>query len=157
MRILSIVVTAPVLLTIIGATATARAAEKRISRDDLPAAVQKAADEQAQVATVRGYSKEVENGQLEYEVQMVTNGHTKDVSIAPDGRVLEVEEQVDIANLPGDVNSGLRARAKTGKITKVESIKKGGTLVAYEAQIVSAGRRWEVQVGPDGGRLDHEE
>lgn len=157
MRIFSIVVTAPMLLTIVGATATARAAEKRVSRDDLPVAVQKAADEQAQGATVRGYSKEVENGQLEFEVQMISNGHTKDVSIAPDGRVLEVEEQVDIANLPGEVKSGLQAQAKAGKITKVESIKKGGTLVAYEAQIASADRRWEVQVGPDGRRLDHEE
>jgi hypothetical protein len=51
------------------------------------------------------------------------------LKIAPDGRVLEVEEQVDIANLPGEGISGLRAQAKAGKITKVESIKKGGTLV----------------------------
>jgi hypothetical protein len=157
MRILSIFATASVLLTIIGATAMARAVEKRISRDNLPAAVRKTADEQAKGATVRGYSKEVENGQLEFEVQMVTNGLTKDVSIAPDGRVLEVEEQVDVKSLPGEVKFGLRTEAKQGKITKVESLTKDGKLVAYEAQVVISGKRSEIQVGPKGKRLDHEE
>jgi len=157
MRIWSIVAMAPVVLTIIGVTTMAGAVEKRISRDDLPAVARKTADEQARGATVRGYSKEVENGQLEFEVQLVTNGFTKDVSIAPDGRVLEVEEQVDMESLPGEVKFGLRTEAKKGKIRKVESLKKGGKLVAYEAQVVTAGKRSEIQVGPNGKRLDHDE
>ena len=66
MRIWSIVAMAPVVLTIIGVTTMAGAVEKRISRDDLPAVARKTADEQARGATVRGYSKEVENGQLEF-------------------------------------------------------------------------------------------
>src|SRR4051794_24833853 len=77
----------------------ATAAETRIAHDQLPQAVRKTADEQSQGATVRGYSKETENGQLEYEVAMTVNGHGKDVSIAPDGRVLEVEEEVRLESL----------------------------------------------------------
>ena len=40
---------------------------------------------------------------------------------------------------------------------KVESITKHDKVVAYEAQVITNGKRSEVQVGPDGKPLDHEE
>lgn len=146
-----------VFFAIIACTSTTFAEDKHISRDQLPNPVRQTADEQAKGATIRGYAKEVENGQLEYEVQLTKDGHTKDVSIAPDGSVLEVEEQVQMESLPAEVRSGLETMTKSGKITKVESLTKHGTLVAYEAQVVTGGKRSEIQVGPDGKRLDHEE
>jgi hypothetical protein len=137
--------------------AFAGAAEKAISRSQLPVAVQRTADEQAKGSTVRGYSKDSEDGKLEYEVQLLVNGHTKDVTIAPDGRLLEIEEEVSLDSLSPQVRSGLAARAGKGKITKVEALTKQGKIVAYEAQIILAGKRSEAQVGPDGGRLAHDE
>ena len=133
------------------------AAEKPISRADLPARVQKAVDQQAKGATVRGYSKEIENGKVEYEVQVVVNGHSKDITIAGDGTLIEIEEQVSIDALSPKVRSGLIAKAAMGKITKVESLTKHGKIVAYEAQTLTAGKKSEVQVGPDGKDLSHEE
>jgi uncharacterized membrane protein YkoI len=135
----------------------ARAAETRISRDQLPDAVRKTADEQSKDATVRGYNKETENGQLEYEVEMTVNGHSKDVSIAPDGRVLEVEEEVGLDSLTPQVRTGLEAKAAGATIKKVESLTKNGKIVAYEAQLAKAGKNLEIQVGPEGNPLDHEE
>ena len=131
--------------------------EKHIKRSDLPAAVQKTADEQSKGATVRGYTKETEEGKLEYEVEMTVSGHTKDVSLDAAGNVLEVEEQVALETLPAAVRDGLQQKAGKGKVTKVETITKHGTLVAYEAQVVTGGKKSEVQVGPDGKPLDHEE
>lgn len=131
--------------------------EKHIRKADLPAAVQKTADEQAKGATVRGYSKETEDGQPEYEVQLTVNGHSKDVSIDASGNLLEVEEQVTLEKLPAEVREALQKKAGSGKITKVESLTKKGTLVAYEAHVLTAGKRSEAQVGPTGKLLDHEE
>jgi uncharacterized membrane protein YkoI len=133
------------------------AAEKRISKADLPTPVQKTADQQAKGGTVRGYSKELENGKVEYEVQAIVNGHDLDIAIAPDGTLIEIEEQVSIDTLSPNIRSGLSAAAANGKITKVESLTKHGKIVAYEAQVMTAGKRSEVQVGPDGNGLDHEE
>jgi uncharacterized membrane protein YkoI len=135
----------------------ARAAETRISRDQLPDAVRKTADEQSKGAMVRGYNKETENGQLEYEVEMTVKGHSKDVSIAPDGRVLEVEEEVSLDSLSPQVTKGLEAKASGATIKKVESLTKNGKIVAYEAQLAKAGKHSEIQVGPEGNPLDHEE
>ncbi|HEX4560748.1 MAG TPA: hypothetical protein VH113_02855 [Gemmatimonadales bacterium] len=138
-------------LALLGATG-APAQEKRLKKSDLPAPVLKTADDQSKGATVRGYSSEVEDGQLQYEVAMTVNGHSRDVSIAADGSVLEVEEEVALSALPAAVREGLQKKAGAGKIMKVESLTKHGTLVAYEAQV-----RSEVQVGPDGQSLAHEE
>src|SRR5579864_4009563 len=125
------------------------AQEKRIQKSDLPAAVQKTADEQSKGATVKGYNKEIENGKVEYEVELTVNGHSKDVSMDPQGNVLEVEEEVALNSLPSAVSEGLRQKAGKGTIHKVESLTKHGTLVAYEAQVLTAGKRSEIQVGPD--------
>jgi len=133
------------------------AAEKAVSRAELPAAVQKTAQEQSKGATIRRFVKDNEDGQLEYEMEMVANGHSKDVSIAPDGRLLEVEEQVALSQLPAKVEGSLQGKAGKGVITKVESITKNGKLVAYEAQVRTNGRHSEIQVGPGGETLSHEE
>jgi uncharacterized membrane protein YkoI len=140
-----------------GLSLIAIAAETKISKSQLPAAVQKTAEEQSQGASVNGYSKDKEDGRLEYEVQMTSNGHSKDVTIAPDGQLLEIEEEVAVDSLPVVVKSGLQAKAGNGQITKVESLKKHGTLVAYEAQVRKANKHSEVQVGPNGEKLAHEE
>jgi hypothetical protein len=133
------------------------AVEKKISASDLPPAVQKTAQEQSIGATVKGYSLDKENGQVEYEVEMTVNGHSKDVTIAPDGSVVEVEEQVQMGALPTSVQSALKDKAGNGTITKVESITKRGKIVAYEAAVKTASRHSEIQVGPNGESLAHEE
>ena len=141
------------LLLATGATAQ----EKKIKRSDLPPAVEKTVAAQSQGATIRGFSTEKEKGQTFYELEMTVNGHSKDVLMAADGIVVEVEEQVVLDSLSAEVKAGLQAKAGKGKILKVESISKKDKLVAYEAHVDTNGKKSEVQVGPDGKPLDHEE
>jgi len=135
----------------------APAQEKRITASDLPAAVRQTADLQSKGATVRGYSRETEHGRVQYEVELLVAGKSRDVTIGADGTVLEVEQQVDFGSLPPAVRAALMKKAGAGTIAWVESLTKRGTLVAYEAGVVTAGQRAEIQVGPDGGPLAHEE
>lgn len=131
--------------------------EKKLKKSDLPAAVQKTADEQSKGATVRGYSKETEDGKLEYEVQLTVNGHGKDITMDPQGNVMEIEEEVDMKSLPAEVRAGLEKQAGKATIGKVESLTKHGSLVAYEAQVRYGKKRSEIQVGPDGKPLTRKE
>jgi uncharacterized membrane protein YkoI len=131
--------------------------EKKIKRSDLPPAVEKTVAAQSAGATIRGFSTEKDKGQTLYEVEMTVNGHSKDISMAPDGSIVEIEEQVALDSLSPEVKAGLQAKAGKGKILKVESLTKKGKLVAYEAQVDTNGKKSEVQVGPDGKPLDHEE
>ena len=136
---------------------SAFAQEKKIKRSELPVAVEKTVAEQSKGATIRGFSEEKEKGQTTYEAEMLLNGHTKDVLMDANGVLIEIEEQVDLQAVSAEVRAGLQAKAGKGKITKIESITKKDKLVAYEAHVVTDGKKSEVQVGPDGKPLDHEE
>jgi uncharacterized membrane protein YkoI len=63
----------------------AASAEKKIERSALPPAVEKTVQAQSQGSTIKGFSIDHENGQTQYEVEMISNGHSKDIAIAPDG------------------------------------------------------------------------
>ena len=148
---------AAIATMLLAALALAPGQEKRIKRSDLPPAVEKAVVEHSQGATIRGFSQEKENGQTFYEAELMVDGHSKDVLIDGDGAVVEVEEQVATESLPPAVRAGLQSKIGNGRLVKVETLTKKGKLVAYEAQVLTEGKKSEVQVGPDGKPIDHEE
>jgi hypothetical protein len=148
---------AVILVASLVVAASAGAQERKIKRSDLPPAVEKTVAAQSAGATVKGFSKENEKGQAYYEAEMVVNGHTKDILMDANGAIVEVEEEVAMDLLPAVVKAGLQAKAGQGKLVKVETITKKDKLVAYEAQVTKGGKKSEVQVGPDGKPLDHEE
>ena len=131
--------------------------EKKITRSQLPAAVEKTVSSQTAGATIKGFNQEQEKGETFYEAELMVSGHSKDILIDKDGNIVEVEEQVDFASLPAAVQSGLQAKAGKGKLGMVVSLTKHDKLVAYEAKVTTGGKHSEVQVGPDGKPLDHEE
>jgi uncharacterized membrane protein YkoI len=131
----------------------ANAQEKKITRADLPIAVQKALDAQTQGATIHGFSTEIENGKRIYEAELTVNGHSKDISMDKDGNVIEIEEEVSLDSLPQAVRDGLTHAAGSGTITKVEALTKNNKLVAYEAGVKTGAKHSEIQVGPDGKKL----
>ncbi len=147
------IVTAFLFVSAFGAVAQ----EKKIDRNALPPAVQKTVQLQSKGATVKGFSTEREHGKKVYEAEMMVDGHSKDIQIAEDGTLTEVEEEVAFSALPQNVQAALTAKAGTAKIMKVESITKKDKLVAYEAATLIGAKKGEIQVGPDGGKLSHEE
>jgi len=148
---------AALILLCLGATAFIQAQEKKLERKDLPAKVRAAVDRESTGATVKGFSTERENGIRTYEAEMVVDGHSKDISIDAAGNVLEVEEQVTFDSLPVSVQTSLTTLAGPGKVTKIESLTKKGKLVAYEAIVTTGTKHREVQLGPNGEKLKHEE
>lgn len=139
------------------ATLAGQEQEKKIQRADLPVPVEKTVAAQSQGAAIKRLSEEKENGYTYYEAEMMVSGHSKDVLIDKDGGIVEVEEQVAFDSLPAAVRETFTSKAGQGKILKVESLTKHDQLVAYEAKVQMDGKKREIQVGPDGKPLDHEE
>ena len=146
-----------VIVAALSLATIAAAQEKKIQRADLPPAVEKTVAAQSEGATIKGFSTEKEKGQTYYEAEMTVSGHSKDILIDANGGIAEIEEQVAVDSLPAAVKDGLQAKAGSGKILKVESLTKHDELVAYEAVVQTAGKKKEIQVGPDGKSLAHEE
>jgi hypothetical protein len=156
MRILQVVRLAAVASSFLPLLVLAQ--EKKIKRSDLPPAVEKTVAAQSSGALIRGFSEERENGQTFYEAELTVNGHSKDLLMDAGGVIVEVEEQIALDSLPPTVREGLQAQAgKDGKLLKVESLTKHNNLVAYEAKVIREGKKSEVQAGPDGRPLNHEE
>lgn len=149
-RCLSIIAITVLSLTMVGQ-------ERTIQQNALPPAVQKTVAEQSRGATIKGYATEVEHGKRVYEVEMIVNGHSKDIQIGSDGTLNEVEEQFAFDSLPKEVQTALITRAAGAKITKVESLTKSGRRVAYEEATIKGTKKGEIQVGPDGAKLSHAE
>jgi uncharacterized membrane protein YkoI len=143
----------PMLVTVFAPASGASAADKKITRAELPAAVERTVSTQSHGATINGFSTETENGTTVYEMELTVNAHGKDIVMDARGNVLEVEEEVVLTSLPAAAQTGLAHAAGTGKIVKVESLTKHNHLVAYEAIVQSGKTRREVQVGADGQRL----
>jgi hypothetical protein len=145
------------LVTGLATLSAVQAQEKKLKREDLPPAVEKTVVQQSKGATIRGFATELDGGKRLYEVNLTVNGHGKDVSMDKQGNVVEVEEEVSMESLPGTVKDGLTKAARSGTVGKVESLTKNGKLVAYEAVVKTGTKRSEIQVGPDGKKLDRPE
>ena len=128
-------------------------AETPVKMADLPPAVQKTVKQQMDGATLRGLSKETEHGKTTYEAELTVNGTHKDLTIDADGKIIEVEQEVQLASVPEAARNAIQAAAgKAGKVLKVESVTEGDKLVAYEAQLQKTpnGKRSEVRVDAAG-------
>jgi uncharacterized membrane protein YkoI len=137
--------------TVISFAFIAMAQETPVKLANLPPAVRAAVEQQRQGGTLRGLSRETENGKTYYEAELTVNGHNKDVLFDAQGNVVEIEETVDLASVPPPVRQTLeRESAAKGAITRVETLTKNGKLEAYEAQMKKGAKTSEVKVAPDG-------
>ena len=126
------------------------ATPKMLDLKMLPPAVQKTVQEQTKGATIVGLSKEVENGMTQYELETKVNGHTRDLLIDPEGKVLEVEEEVAMASLAAPVQTEIKKSLGTAKLLRLESVSKNDTLTGYEASVEKGGKKSSLSMGPDG-------
>jgi hypothetical protein len=134
-----------------------QAQEKKIKREQLPAAVEQTVVRESEGATIKGFATEIEKGQKVYEASLIVHGHARDIIIDANGKVLEIEEETSFESLPAAVQDSLKKAAGRGTIAVVESLTRNGQLVAYEAQVKHGKKRNEIQVGPNGEKLKRPE
>src|ERR1700694_6039500 len=78
---------------------SARAKEKRgkgLQLKDLPASVQKTVHENLKGGEIKSIGKEKEDGIEQYEIETLLNGKGRDFNVAPDGRLLVIEEATTV-------------------------------------------------------------
>jgi hypothetical protein len=120
----------------------------------LPAAITAAFKKAYPNATIRGTSKETENGKTVYEVESVDNGSARDLIYGADGQVIEIEEQMNPADLPAPVGAGVKKLYPTATIAVAEKMTRG-TTVQYELQLKGAAKK-SVSFTPDGKLVEPE-
>ena len=141
------------LLTFIGlalACLIATAAEKKIDRKAVPAAVEAAIrKEEAKGATVKGITSEEEQGRTTYEVETTVGGKSRDLVFSAAGAIIETEDEVAIGSIPAAARSAFEGQ---GRVLKVEKVTKGSS-VTFEAEVEKNGKKTEVAVDAAGKRI----
>jgi hypothetical protein len=134
-------------LAVAGALATAA---KSLAVKDLPAAVQKTVQQQAQGAEIKNISKETEKGVTQYEVETIVNGKHRDFNVDTKGALLEVEEETSIDSIPAPAKAAILKKVGDGKLGMAETMTKGSATLYEAAYTTKAGKKLEVLVKPDG-------
>jgi hypothetical protein len=73
------------------------AQERSLKKRDVPKAVLEAFKNSYPKATIKGYSKETDNGKVVYEVESIERKKHRNISYTSDGRVVTIEESIAYA------------------------------------------------------------
>jgi hypothetical protein len=146
------------LMGVLALASPAPADETKVAVGDLPKAVLKAAKARFPEAKIRGASKEVEDGETKFEVEMTVDGKNVDLLIEPDGEIEAVEKEIEAEDLPRAVLKAAKAKFPKGKIEKVEEITLEDDKVLYELAIAIKGEEAvEVVMAPNGKIIEDDE
>ena len=123
---------------------------QKVQLKDLPPAVKATVEAETKNATLKGLSKEKENGKVVYELESLVNGRTRDLMIDSAGKVYVVEEQLHPEKAPAPVKAALEAK---GKIVTLESVLENGK-THYEGQVqTKAGKKMSLELDAAGSPL----
>jgi hypothetical protein len=118
---------------------------------DLPAAVQKTVSETLKGGEIKSISKEVEKGVTQYEVETMLNGKHRDFNVDAKGKLIVVEEEIDLVSVPAAAKAAIERKIAGGKLKTVESVDKGDGAMLYEAAYTTkAGKKGSILVKADG-------
>ena len=138
-------------LTAVVISGLAGAAAKSLQVTDLPAAVQKTVKDTLKGGEIKNISKEVEKGVTQYEVETILIGKHRDFNVDAKGKLVVVEEEVDIASIPAAAKAAIEKKAAGGKLGMVETVNKGDGVTLYEVAYTSkAGKKGAILVKADG-------
>lgn len=150
------------LLVAAAAAGSAHADEQKVELKDVPPAVQAAVKARFPKGTMSEASKEEEKGKTVYEVEVKDGDAEYDVAASADGKILEVEKEVEIAALPKAITAAVEAKYPGATIKEAEALlipdKAGSTdTESYELAVtLSTKKTRELKVSPEGKILEDE-
>jgi len=127
----------------------AAAQEQTVECADVPAAVRTAFQKAYPKATIQGCAKEVEDDKTAYEISSTEGKTRRDVLYYEDGTLIVVEEAIDAAELPTEVQQALSEVLADHKIELVEKLRHDD-IVTYEIKSKHGGVPLEIVFDANG-------
>lgn len=124
---------------------------------DCPAAVKTAIEKAFPKSTISRCTPEKEHGQDQYEVVVARQvGGKAEVDVAPDGKILLVEESIALDQVPAAVTKAFAAKYPKAKATGAEKETPTGGKPRYELAFEVGGKRKEATFAADGTFVEEE-
>jgi uncharacterized membrane protein YkoI len=139
-------------LTTVPVSLHAEDKEKPVKLSEIPAAASAAIQKHVAGGQIVKVEQDEEKGKVSYEARIKSaSGKVSEVTVNATGKLLAVEDVIDLTEAPGAVRTAIEKEAAGGKVEKVERVKEDGK-TTYEALISANGKREEV-VFSDAGKV----
>jgi uncharacterized membrane protein YkoI len=151
-----------VIVALIGLTVCVVTYAGKQKETDLPAAVKTAIESLYPQAVIEEAEAE-EEGLKVYEVELKQKGKEFEVTIGPNGTIVEVESKLTMEDLPAAVAEAIAKAAAGASVKQVEQevtyavvklIKLDKPMTTYEAELIKDGEEREIEVAADGTVLE---
>ncbi len=130
---------------------------KRAPAPGCPAAVTGAITRAFPKSTIAKCTAEREKGSEQFEVKVVkADGAKAEVDVAPDGKILQIEEKVPIDKVPTAVMSAFAAKYPKAKVDAAEKQTPATGSASYELGFATSGGRKEATFTEDGKFVEEE-
>jgi uncharacterized membrane protein YkoI len=129
--------------------------QEKLTPDKVPAKVMAAAKERFPGAEFTSITKEKENNQVIYDLELKHQGRKYEMDIKEDGTIIEIEKQVFNKDVPAAITKAVTAKYPGSGIEEVMEVNKVNGKVEtpdhYEVTLVTADKKkLEVEVSLDG-------
>ena len=128
----------------------------RLALEELPPAVQQVVKQLTlgRKVTKPEFETRERNGQRYFKAEFLVEGVETEYALDEQGKVLASEVDMDPAELPSPVASGIQAALPGAMLLEAERNQVGDDKIFYEVEIRHQGQQMEVHVGEDGRILD---
>jgi uncharacterized membrane protein YkoI len=128
---------------------------EKLKPEQLPEKVRKAVDKRFPGATFRQITREIEEGNVVFDIELTLKGRKYEMDVKEDGTVIDIEQEVSPKDLPRAVTQAVEARYPKSTIKEVMEISKvNGTQETrdhYEVILTTAdGQMVEVEISLTG-------
>ncbi len=162
-KITSLVMAFSVALVFTSASRVASApgadGEEKVPLDKVPKAIRDAVNNRFPDAKLNKVSKEKEDGNVVYDIELQHKGRKYEMDIKEDGTILEIEKEVAAKDLPEAVAKAIEARYPKAAIQEIMEVNKVKGAEEkpdhYEVLIVTANKKkLEIEVSLDGKTIN---
>ena len=134
---------------------TSPSQELSLKKKDVPKAILNAFHTSYPKATIKGYAKETDQGNVSYEIESLEGKTHRDISYTADGSVVSIEESIAYSDLPETIRNAIKKGYPKAKVSTCEKVVEGGT-TNFELVVQSGKQKQELVFKADGTLVKQE-
>jgi uncharacterized membrane protein YkoI len=128
-------------LTLVVGMAAAARAEEEVPLEKLPKEVLDAVKAKFPDVKLLSAEKHKDKGKMVYWVETKVKDVNIDVTVTPEGKVVEIDREIAIKDIPAPVMAAVKKRFPKGTITESSEVSRDDKVVAYDIQVVTSTKR----------------
>jgi uncharacterized membrane protein YkoI len=145
------------VVALTAALARADDGEEKVPVDKLPKAVTDAIKDKYPGAELVSATKDTDDGVVTYDVTIKHKKQERDVTLTPEGKIVQVEREIEVKDVPKVVHDAVKKKYPGATVKGASEISKDDKVAEYELEIVTKDKKTlDVTFDKDGKFIEEE-